>query len=409
MRPNVMRALRLLRALIVIVAGLLSANYVIPGFTLPTEPEALVTVVPFAAALVLLSAWPFFALHRRWVEPRRRADWQRMMKAAENDWSSPHESVLWRWVLATWTLVAVWILGPVPLALFVASLAADRLGWPSTLGGPVAMSVGGLVIALLAKLVWQLSNTDGRRAALLGLGSAALSWAGLVAAADLVEGVHLGTENLKETMLTAGIAAVMFFGLPKAGVVRLSGSVEWARGMALGDYRFWASGTTVFGTWSGLAASFLGGVFMLWLATWFAPNVLPIPLRFDGFGALIAAAALVTIARVPAIILARYVGELPALYSGQCYLRVDPLTGRVDERLRGEGRKRRDTVEVPEYHPQYTSEINHLAGWGGSGITNTTRYGAAIEAGYGIWSFRRSEWEETTQSSGSYFGTFSRF
>jgi hypothetical protein len=67
---------------------------VIPGFTLPTEPEALVTVVPLATALVLLSAWLFLTLRKRWVEPRRRADWQRMMASAENAWSSPHESLL---------------------------------------------------------------------------------------------------------------------------------------------------------------------------------------------------------------------------------------------------------------------------------------------------------------------------
>jgi hypothetical protein len=117
--------------------------------------------------------------------------------------------------------------------------------------------------------------------------------------------------------------------------------------MTLGEYRVWASGITLFGTWYSLAASFLGGTLMLWLATWFAPNVLPIPLRFDGFGTLLAARALVTVARTPAIVLARYLGDLPALYPGQCYLRADALTGRVDERLRAQGRRRRETVEAP--------------------------------------------------------------
>jgi hypothetical protein len=402
-RPYVTRALRLLRAMIVVAAGLLSANYVIPGFTLSTEPEALVTVVPLATALVLLSAWPFLALQRRWVEPKRRADWQRMTAAAEDSWSSPHESVLWRWILLSWTLTALWILGPVPLAMFGASQVADRLGWPSTTGGPVATSIAGLIVALLAKLTYRLANTDGRRAVLLGLFSAALAWAGLVSASKLVDGVHLGTADLQETLLTAGIAAVVFFALPKAAVVRLAGDVEWAKTMALGGYRSWAAGITIFGTWYSLAASFLGGAFLLWLTTWFAPNVLPIPLRFDGIGALLAAAALVTAARFPAIVLARYIGDLPAMYSGQRYLRVNALTGRIDEHLRAQGRRRREAVEAPPYHGRHTTQVTHATGWGGGIWTTSVSHSeAAIEAGYGMWTFRRSEWKETSSSGSGY-------
>ncbi|SDL22773.1 hypothetical protein SAMN05216298_3156 [Glycomyces sambucus] len=402
MRPILTRLLRLLRAVVVTAAGLLSANYVIPGFTLPTEPEALLTVVPLATGLVLLSAWPFLALQRRWVEPKRRADWQRMMASAEDAWSSPHESVLWRWVLMSWTLTALWILGPVPLAMFGASQVAVRLGWPSTAGGPVAASIAGLIVALLAKLAYQLANTDGRRAVLLGLFSAASAWAGLVAASRLVDGVRLGTADLQQTLLTAGIAAVVFFALPKAAVVRLGGDVEWAKAMALGGHRYWTSGITVFGTWYSLAASFLGGAFLLWLATWFAPNVLPIPLRFDGFWSLVAAAALVTAARVPVIFLARWIGDLPAMYSGQRYLRVNPLTGRVDERLRAQGRRRRETVEAPPYEGQHATHVTHTSGWGGGTWTTfVSRFGAAIEAGYGMWTFRQTEWRETSSSSGA--------
>ncbi|MEV3936771.1 hypothetical protein AB0K52_12440 [Glycomyces sp. NPDC049804] len=401
MRPKVTRLLQLLRAPFVVAAGLLSANYVIPGFTLPTEPEALVTVVPVATGLVLLSAWPFLALQRRWVAAKYRTDWQRVMAAAERSWSSPHVSVLWRCVAMSWTLTALWILGPVPLAMYAASQIADRAGWPTTSGGPVATSIAGLIVALLAKLTYQLSNTDGRRAILLGLFSAALAWAGLVAASKLVDGAHLGTADLQETLLTAGIAAVVFFALPKAAVVRLGGDVEWAKTMAVNGYRYWASGITIFGTWYGLAASFVGGAFLLWLTTWFAPNVLPIPLRFDDIGALLAAAALVTVARLPAIVLARFIGDLPAMYPGQRYLRVNALTGRVDDRLRAQGARRRETADVPPYHGEHAREITHMTGWsGGTWYTSISRSGAAVEAGYGMWTFRRTEWQETTSSGG---------
>ena len=165
-----------------------------------------------------------------------------------------------------------------------------------------AAGITGVIVVLCAKIAFALARSETRRAALFGLVSVAGAWLGFLAALETVGGMRLATEDKRELVLVAAIAAVAFFAVPKRRYRRARTLARDMRDTAAALDEYGLRSWLIVSPALSLIAQYLGAVLLLWMATWHLGHVLPAPLSFASVGALLAAAGWVTLARVPVIV-----------------------------------------------------------------------------------------------------------
>ncbi len=289
---------RLLLAPISVTAGLLTVNYLLPGAVLPTTPRALYTTVAVTAAVIIAAEIGMFYLLLS-VDTRLSRTVNEALARGDEDTA---ERAWWKLFLASWTIGPAYALVLIPCLIWLVSNFADQFGWPTTLRGPVDAGITGVIVVLCAKIAFALARSETRRAALFGLVSVAGAWLGFLAALETVGGMRLATEDKRELVLVAAIAAVAFFAVPKPRYRRARTLARELRDAAAALDQFGLRSWLVISPALSLIAQYLGAVLLLWIATWHLGHVLPAPLSFASAGSLFAAAGWVTLARLPVIV-----------------------------------------------------------------------------------------------------------